>query len=235
MDDQQPEGYWQAATRPLTSLVFVLPMVVAYQIGSLFLFDGEGAIWAEQILNQFFGLFGVFGQALPAILLVTVLLVRHILEGRAWTVRVGVLAGMAGEAVLWTIPVFVLAGLVQLFGDQIRGLESTIIDDMDWRGRLMIALGAGLYEELLFRLIGITALHLLMVDLLRAPERVGRAVAVIVTSLAFAWYHDPASLVSFVFFALAGGLFGVILLWRGFGIAAAAHALYDVVVLVVLN
>lgn len=229
------EPYWTAATRPLTSLVFLLPMVVAYQVGSLFLLDGGGAIWAEQMLNRVFALFGVFGQALPAILLVTVLLVRHVLEKRAWSVRVGVLGGMAGECVLWTIPLVLIAGLISLFSDQGWGLQQSSLEALDWRSRLMIALGAGLYEELLFRLIAITILHTLVVDLFRAGEKAGRIVSVVISALVFAWYHDPETIAAFSFFALAGGFFGVLFLWRGFGITAGTHALYDVLVLVVLS
>ena len=236
MDDQthEREPYWLAATRPLASLVFLLPMVVAYQVGSVVLLDGGGTIWAEQMLNRLFGVFGVIGQALPAILLVTVLLVRHVLEKRAWSVRLGVLGAMAGECVLWTIPLVLIAGLISLVSEESWGLQQSSLEAMDWRSRLMIALGAGLYEELLFRLIAITVLHTLVVDLFRAPERAGRVISVVISAIAFAWYHDPNSIASFAFFALAGVIFGVLFLWRGFGITAGTHALYDVLVLVVL-
>jgi hypothetical protein len=154
------EPYWRASTRPLTSLVFLLPLIVAYEVGSFIqLSDPEGhpigSIKAERLLHNIFELFGVFGLALPAILLVTVLLVWHVLEGRPWRVRWSVIARMAVESLAWTLPLFVLAGLASLLGSSAsqlvaqQGAEPFEGLSMGWR--LWIALGAGLYEEFLFR------------------------------------------------------------------------------------
>src|SRR5690606_28441143 len=112
---------------------------------------------------------------------------------------------------------------------------------LPWQARLTISIGAGLYEELLFRMIAIAALHLVFVDLARLSESMGRVLAVGLSAAAFAVYHDLSSSggaldpARVLFFLCAGVYFGAIYLWRGFGIVVAVHALYDVLVLVLLR
>ena len=235
-------SYWERSQRPLESLAFLLPLIVAYEIGSIFyLSDAEGqrlgAIKAEKLLGSVFELFGVVGLALPPLLLVTVLLVWHMLEGRSSKLRLGVLAGMAVESAAWTVPLVVLVSVVSLAGGGAGGLVQgePAIGSMAWPARLTISLGAGLYEELLFRMVGIALVHMVVVDLLRGPDRWGKVAAVLATSAAFAAYHGPQTGVQWAYFGLAGAFFGVLYLGRGFGIVAGTHAFYDVLVLVLLG
>jgi len=134
------------------------------------------------------------------------------------------------------VPRFTLAILLSVLSGEVE--PATIgpapIAELDWMSRLTISIGAGLYEEFLFRMIGTAIVHALVVDLLGAKERVGRAAAVVITGLAFGWYHAPESMLMMAYFTLAGVFFGWLYLARGFGITAGAHAVYDVLVLVVL-
>jgi hypothetical protein len=95
------------------------------------------------------------------------------------------------------------------------------------------AAGAGLYEELVFRLAGVTLVHLVAADLLRLSTRWAAAIAVALTSLAFAAYHDVwtaaggIDLPAFAFFTIAGAYFAIAFITRGFGIAVGLHVIYD--------
>jgi membrane protease YdiL (CAAX protease family) len=153
------------------------------------------------------------------------------------------------ESALWTIPLLFLILLIDLMlghpgasappvaaaGD----LVGPALQSRPWPPRATIALGAGLYEELVFRMIGMAALHLVLVDLFRLKEGTGRLAAVLISAAAFALYHDPSwsggtvSLKAVPYF-VAGCYFGMIYLQRGFGIAVGVHALYDILVLVIL-
>ena len=113
-------------------------------------------------------------------------------------------------------------------------------------GQWFAFLGAGIYEELLFRLM----LLPLMATLLKGvgiPHRTSWVLAVIGSSLVFAAAHyrvdlwighfhlvttmgDTFEWPSFVFRFLAGVFFAVVFLARGFGVAAGTHAFYDIVV-----
>src|SRR5690606_17654676 len=102
---------------------------------------------------------------------------------------------------------------------------------------LTLSIGAGIYEELLFRMILIAAIHFVLVDALRFKAQTGGVVAVLVSAVAFALYHDLSGSdlsARFAAYFAAGVFFGALYLGRGFGLVVAAHALYDVAVLVLL-
>jgi len=244
-------GYPKLSMRPLYVLVFLLPIVVLYEIGSVrFLSDQTHGtmetIKAHSILLGFFQDFGVAGRFLPALTLLTVLIIWHVLNGDSWKIRPAVLGGMVMESVAWTIPLMVLVALIDLLGSGIRhapaaALQPSSLGAMSDQAKITISLGAGLYEELLFRMIGIAALHLVFVDLVRLNERLGIALSILVSAAAFAVYHDvvlPGGSIDVLrAFSLmfAGAYFGLVYTMRGFGIVVAVHALYDVLVLVLLQ
>jgi hypothetical protein len=101
---------------------------------------------------------------------------------------------------------------------------------------LTLSLGAGLYEELLFRVVLVALLSNAM-RLVGFGRMTAGVIAVIVGALVFSAFHyvgplgEPLRLESFVFRALAGMAFSALYLTRGFGITAWTHALYDVGVL----
>ena len=262
--DGAPGGYWRLSMRPLHTLVFLLPWIAAYELGAI-LYLGSGAtedgavsqtIRARRILADVFAVFDVGGLHVPAALTVVVLLVWHVLTRDPWRVRVRVLAGMLVESVGWTLPLLVLGMLAfRALSAELGGAAAAAVVAVDgagaavapapdaaaagdWRASATIAIGAGIYEELLFRMIGLALVSLVVTDILRRSERTAKVVGVLVTSLLFALYHDLSGggggidWASFVFFFLAGGYFAVLYLLRGFGVVAATHALYDVCVLV---
>lgn len=242
-------SYFDLSRRPLHIFVFLLPLIAAYEAGSI-LYLGQRAgftetIRAHSIILGFFQDFGIAGRFLPGVALATVLVVWHILSGERWRVRPTVVPLMILEALAWTIPLLVLVALVQRTGTSahmtpaLAGPTGDVIGALSWQARATVAIGAGLYEELLFRMIGIAALHLVLVDLARMSDRAGSILAVALTSVAFVFYHDVVA-ANGQFDALkatqllcAGAYFGAVFLYRGFGIVVGVHALYDVAVLVV--
>lgn len=241
-------GYAALSMRPLYVLVFLLPLVLLYEVGSAkFLADqAHGTvetIRAHSILLVFFQDFGVAGRFLPALALITVLLIWHVLIEDPWKVRPAVLGGMAMESVAWTIPLLVLVALVQQLGSRVgpaAQVDQGVLPALSWQARTAISVGAGLYEELLFRMIGIAILHLIFVDLARMPEKVGVGLSIVISAAAFAVYHDVISArgelqtLQAISLVAAGAYFGVVYWLRGFGVVVGVHALYDVFVLVLL-
>jgi membrane protease YdiL (CAAX protease family) len=103
--------------------------------------------------------------------------------------------------------------------------------------RLMLSLGAGLYEELLFRVVLVSALAIAARTLFGWRPRAAGIFATLAGATLFSAAHyigpfgDPLKLQSFVFRLLSGLAFSALYLQRGFGITAWTHALYDVMVL----
>ncbi len=230
------DDYFSRSREPLHILLFLAPLVIAYEIGAaLFLAGSDGGvakdIRAHRLLADVFEAFGVGGFYLPGILIVVVLLVWQIISRRPWRVRPTTLGGMLLESAVWTMPLLVLAQLIAGRDAAAAALAETgSLEDLTLAARATIAIGAGLYEELLFRLVAIAAVHLLLADVVGVPSRIADALSVLAAAVAFALYHDDPS--NFVFFAAAGVFFGGIFIARGLGIVVATHAIYDLVVLV---
>jgi membrane protease YdiL (CAAX protease family) len=134
----------------------------------------------------------------------------------------------------------VLVGVV--VGNATRALLQHLavgqMSEMGLGTQLMLSLGAGIYEELLFRVLLVGALAAIGVRLLGWSKRTAGVVACVVGALIFSTFHyvgaygDPFDLGSFTFRAIAGLVFSGLYLTRGFGITAWTHALYDVYVTV---
>lgn len=235
------EGYAWLSTRPLHVLLFLIPMIVVYEIGSVaFLSDPSSGLMetvgARRIVSGFFESFGAFTFYLPGIALAAVLLVWHWLERDRWQVDLRVLAIMWMEAALWTLPLLLMGLLIA----PRAAMAGPSPEELGLGARMMLAVGAGIYEELLFRLILIAAIHFVIADVVGASHRVGYAAGVVLSALAFSAYHDirPGGQVDWglaSFYFAAGLYFSALFVFRGFGIVVAAHALYDVIVLVVLH
>ena len=97
----------------------------------------------------------------------------------------------------------------------------------------MLSLGAGLYEELFFRVLLVTGLATGARVVFGLGKRAGGVLAAVLGALIFSAFHyigpygDQLQLQSFVFRALSGLAFSGLYLMRGFGITAWTHALYD--------
>jgi hypothetical protein len=99
---------------------------------------------------------------------------------------------------------------------------------------LVGSLGAGIFEELLFRLGLLSVLAWLWLRVARAwsmPRWTAGIVAVLLSALAFAWFHhlcgEPFERTRFLFRTAAGILLGLLMWFRGFGVCVYTHACYD--------
>ncbi len=247
------EAYVTASAQPLHTLIFLLPLVVAYELGAGMYLGanggvGIGNIRAHSLILGAFQDMGALGRFVPTALMLVVLLVWHVLARHPWRVRPMFVGAMLAESLLWTIPLLVLVALVQFAlgsgapaaaGTEAQGTPSILT--LPVPARVTLSLGAGLYEEFLFRMVGIALLHSILVDVARLSERVGTMLAVLGAAGAFAFYHDLSAPSGGILWTkatslvLAGAYFGVIYVLRGFGVVVAVHALYDVFVLVLLR
>ena len=96
-------------------------------------------------------------------------------------------------------------------------------------------LGAGVYEETLFRLIMVPVLFSAL-KLLQIPQVLASTLAVTGSALLFALAHhagnpgESFTWFAFVFRWMAGVFFAWVFVLRGFGIAVGSHTMYDILV-----
>ena len=227
-------GYWAVSRAPLTSLVFALPLVAAYEGGVLLLGRGTPRNGADVWLRQFLDTLGFGSYFLLPTLTILGLLAWHHVEHDRWQVRPGVLVGMALECGIWAA---VLVGIARLQGRFWPDfLPLAMAPDRDGViARVIGFCGAGLYEEVLFRLLLLPAV-VFCLERLGASTAAAAAWGILATSCLFSLAHyvgplgDTFDLYGFVFRMLAGVFFALLFLARGFGIAAGSHAAYDLLV-----
>jgi membrane protease YdiL (CAAX protease family) len=244
------DTYGRLSAAPLHCLLFVLPLVLVYEIGLVvYLSSSDGTlretILAHRTLTKLFENFGTSSLYLPGAMLLVVLAVWHVFTRKSWKPKPMVLGGMACESLLWMVPLLVLGLITSMNlgggggGGQAAMMATTEGISQGWQSKVVLSIGAGLYEEMLFRLLLITVLHLVFHDALRLPDTAASVLAVVGSAVAFTVYHGVSftggSPFSHVFFYTAAGVyFGVVFLMRGLGIVVGTHAAYDIMVLVIL-
>ncbi len=236
------KSYLTATRHPWVCFLFLLPLLVAYEGGLLWLGGDQAARLrngADAWLRWGLEVFGA-GHVLvaPAILLGAMLL----WSWWRWADRtqdpVTALFGMTFESVLFAV---VLWQFSRNFGPIIDGLgiQLQITVRTAPVAQILTFIGAGIYEEVLFRLALFGGL-ILVLRTVSVPSGVAIPIAACAAALAFAAAHhvgpygEPMRPDYFVFRTAAGLFFTVLFVARGFGIAVGAHAGYDVLVGVVL-
>jgi len=101
--------------------------------------------------------------------------------------------------------------------------------------KLALSLGAGVYEELLFRVILFGGLVFILSKIFKLQRFFVVFLALVISSILFSWAHffgvtERFSLYSFIFRFFGGAFFCVIYRLRGFAIVAYTHAIYDILV-----
>jgi hypothetical protein len=229
-------GYWRAARAPRYSLTFAFPLLLGYEVLAFALsHDALRGVrnGADVLLKSAFVLLGGrYGLIVFGALLVgsgTVLVVRD--RRRAGPLRWRVFLFMALESLVYALVFGVVVGTLTgiLLGRLALGPSSA-----GRAAELMISLGAGIYEELLFRVLLVGGLAWAARRLFGWSPTASGILATIIGALIFSAFHyigpygDRLELASFTFRALAGILFSALYLLRGFGITAWTHAIYDV-------
>jgi hypothetical protein len=237
-------SYWQLARAPRHSLLFALPLLLLYEMLA-FALTRDAILGVRNgadvmLKSVFVGLGGRNGLVVFGLLLLGVggwLVSRDVKRSGRPVPRVFLLMGL--ESFGWALVFGWVAGtLTSLL---LRGVPLALglaAGRMDVPTQLMISLGAGLYEELLFRVLLVAGLAYGARRLLKWSPLASGVLAAVVGALVFSAFHyigplgDDLTLGSFTFRAIAGLLFSGLYLTRGFGITAWTHALYDVILVV---
>lgn len=245
---ERRQSYWRASRAHRYSLLFALPLLLAYELLAALLTspDGTGVRNAADVLlkGAFVAVAGAYGPLLfgGVLLAIAVWLIGTDLRRSGAPLRPPIFALMTAESVALALVFGAIVGGItaQLLGG--LGLMASVqaptpIERLGWPTQLMISLGAGLYEELLFRVVLVSALMLLAHRVLGWrpwPAGVAATVAGAIIFSAFHYvgpYGDRLEVQSFAFRAIGGLVFSAMFLLRGFGITAWTHALYDVFLL----
>jgi hypothetical protein len=236
---RHPAGYLSTTRHPWPCLLFVLPLVAAYEAGVLLYGGTHPEVLrngADNWVRYGLSVLGVPFFWVPPLLLLLIFLAW---TGQRWKDRphdlIGVLTGMTFESVLFALGLWAISrGLPPLM--QRWGIEMAAGSEAQPGLRQAITyLGAGIYEEAIFRLL----LYAGLAALLRKLDLGGLGaflLAALTSATIFSVAHhigpygQPYSNYLFLFRLAAGLYFALLFQLRGFGIAVGSHACYNVMV-----
>ena len=213
------------------SLVLVFPLLLAYEIGVLF----AGHVNGADVVTR--GLYALLGSRTAYLLLHAVVAAWFLVwvrRERKWdTLSLDIALPVILEAAIYALT---LGALITLILDRATRAEPGLLHfgrllGLGAAGDVIGALGAGVHEELVFRLGILCGFVWMMRD-----HKVAFPIALAASSVLFAAAHhvgpggEPFTMHAFVFRILAGAAFGLIFWYRSLAHAVYAHVLYDLVV-----
>jgi hypothetical protein len=233
-------SYFNTSRAHRYSILFALPLLLGYEfLAAALARPGKPELrnGADAILRAAFtAVAGRRGSIvfIAVIVIVGMALVVRDLRKTKDRLRPGIFAGMLAESVVLAGVFGIVVGVTtaKLLGS-LHSLSMGPIDQTSWATRLMLSLGAGLYEELFFRVLLVTGIAAGARIILGLGPRASGLIAAVSGAVIFSAFHyigpygDRLELQSFVFRALSGLAFSGLYLLRGFGITAWTHALYD--------
>lgn len=234
------QEYWAYSRSPFQSILLILPVIVVYEFG-MFLFNKSDVTGlrngADVLLRHFLGIFGLsgfyaFGLSLFLIIFF-VLWLEYQREGQFDIVPKFVL-GMLLESFLFGFILFIVLARISSIG-----LQLNPSDGLSVIHRLILSLGAGVYEEFVFRVLVVSGVVFLLTKVARWEKLPANLIAILVSALVFSWFHyvgeygDYFQIRTFLLRTFAGVLLSLLYVLRGFGITAYAHIFYDVIIIFV--
>jgi hypothetical protein len=213
------------------SLLAIFPLFLIYEIGVLFTPTMNGV---DFVSRNVFALVGhsktnylLVHAGLAVLFLVAVAVMRRHRLAERRNVLTMLLESGIYALTLGTLIIFVM--------HRVLGIEPRL--SVGPATNLIISVGAGVHEELVFRL-GALAGGAALLRLFGVRHLAAMVVAFVASSLLFSAAHhigaagEPFTLDAFIYRALAGVLFGIIFYYRSLAHAVYTHAFYDVYVLI---
>jgi Type II CAAX prenyl endopeptidase Rce1-like len=230
----ETERYLKEGSGPLADLALTLPIFVVYHLGVVWM-DVQNAAdivtrelknLASSSLPAYSGLTLAIGVVFAGVLLVL---------GRGHTLRWQRFALVALEGVLYAVAMRLVASYVV---GKIPLDAGAPAESPGFFTAVVLSLGAGLYEEIAFRVglyaIGRRLLLAMMPEALPSQRVMASLGWAAFAAAAFSGWHylgqfgEPFELRSFVFRWVCGVVFTLIYAFRGFAPAVWTHALYDI-------
>jgi hypothetical protein len=270
------DSYLERTSRPIYAIVFLLPFVVFYELGTIFINTDVlsqtqvrvvSFVWLQNLL----GTASKLAWMAPPLAIMVILIALQLVSRKSWRFSMDDILPMAMECILLAIPLIVLSlflsgpaqpksdsaqfykaeqihneAVTICSSDTNKYIKATIGEYSEfYLADIITGIGAGIYEELIFRLILIGVLMLLFQDLLKISHKSSIILSVLVSAALFSAHHHivfvngqlstsaPFNWTEFSFRTVAGIYFAIIFAIRGFGITAGTHAFYDILATVI--
>jgi membrane protease YdiL (CAAX protease family) len=224
----------------LTSLVLVFPLFLIYQIGVLFTLPVlNGADFLTVFLFRNLGLstgsYLAYTFAVTVGFAIAVAVLRHKQRFDPKLIVPVLVESAIYALTMGSLIVFVMTRALGI-SPQLAGGGAGFVAQQGFGTRVVMSLGAGVYEETVFRLGILSGLVVLFDRVFGLRRWIAFVMALLLSAVLFSAMHhippygDPLHAGIFTFRLLAGLCFGLLFWYRGFAIAVYTHALYDLYV-----
>jgi hypothetical protein len=223
-------GYFKETRRPVYSAALLLPFFIVYHVGTIFL-QATYINGADALIIRLLSALSVHSIFASAIVLLLCFIIWQLRTRARWKIDSPKLAALFIESVFFALLLFFVFGWLS-----IRLNFSAGASPSGPLQKLVLYCGAGIYEELVFRGFLLGLLMLLLTRALHWKRTPAAVTAAVTGSIIFAAFHyvgpagDLFTLGSFAQRTLGGLYFSALYVTRGFGITAASHALYDILI-----
>ena len=239
----RPHGYLASTRTPTYGFLAALPLFVLYEVGVIAANGGSAAqirVGADVWLKTLLASVGLIGwAALGGVVLMIGIGVFVAERSRRPAIVPRYFGLLVAESLVYALVLAAIVGgtVGALFG---RALWPAAMAQMAIPGgygmQLALSIGAGLYEELVFRVLLVGGLAWALRRVTGVSSGGALVVAALVGAAVFSAVHhlgplgEPFTLAAFTFRFLFGLALNGVFLVRGFALAAWTHALYDVLV-----
>lgn len=251
--DFAKDSYLDRTSRPIYALTYLIGFIVLYEIGTLListdvLSDSLGSMqvrvvsfaWIQNLLMDYLNFPARMTWIATPLVVVIILLALQITSKTQWKVTASDFIPMTIECILLGVPLIILSLTINSSVSEQMVLMNASESLSGLAVKLVSGIGAGIYEELVFRLILISLLMLCFQDFMGITRRNSIILSVLISAVLFSLHHhfffidgefaqgEAFVLSVFVFRIMAGIYFAAIFAVRGFAIAVGTHAFYDI-------
>ena len=235
--------YWKDTRTPLYSFLLTVPLFFIYEIGIfltsssdlVLLRNGADAIMrhgADALMGQILSAFGMNGFYWMGVIFFLGFTIVFIYQRQNWPdieIHSDYLFIMLSESLIWSTGLYFFMSNAYILLMNPNG--SVLIQ------QVTLAVGAGIYEEILFRVILIAGIASILGFVFQWSEMLRNWIAMLIAAGIFSSFHfigefgDYFSFNIFMVRFFAGILLGILYFMRGFGITAWTHAIYDLIII----
>jgi hypothetical protein len=229
------KDYFRKSSSPLYSFIITLPIFLIYELGIFWMRNIEfnyiqnGAdVLIEQIILKL-GFDVIYVSSIIFLFILLIIIYYQKRHFNSLSISRSYLGVMFLESMVYASILFFLMGNLYLMDVSTNDIYCNII----------LSLGAGIYEELIFRVLSIYISYQSIKFLFRLGKFSANFYAVILSAILFSLFHfigaESFNQEAFAVRFIAGIFLASLYVQRGFGITAITHSFYDIFVIFLLT
>tara|TARA_B100001121_G_scaffold71114_1_gene62958 strand:+ start:85 stop:780 length:696 start_codon:yes stop_codon:yes gene_type:complete len=225
------KDYFLQSKSPYYSFLITLPLFLIYELGIFFFFNSEISYvknGADVLIEKFIsgiGLNAYYVSTSIFFLVFIYIAYRQRSSYKSYKIHGRYFSFMFLESILYALFLLFLMKNIYLM----EGLTSNIIFNF------ILSIGAGIYEELIFRVLMIFILTKALSFIFKFSKIIVLSLSIMISSFLFSAFHflgvEIYTFDALLIRSLAGIYLSLIYIYRGFGIVALTHAFYDLFVI----